>query len=195
MRAPHLILACLVSLMIGACATLPTPSGLGGEAASAPAPEEFSAADYRLGAGDKVRLTVFGEEELSGEFSVDGTGHVSLPLVGEILVRDLTVREFQAAVDVALRDGFLKDPRVSAEVTAYRPFFILGEVKRPGTYPYQNGLTVLNAVATAEGFTYRANERFVFIRREGEDTEQKFPLTSATTVRPGDTIRIGERFF
>ncbi|MEM9989564.1 MAG: SLBB domain-containing protein, partial [Pseudomonadota bacterium] len=75
------------------------------------------------------------------------------------------------------------------------PFYILGEVGRPGTYPYQNGLTVLNAVATAQGFTYRANERVVFIRRDGETQEEKYSLTSTTPVRPGDTIRISERFF
>ena len=157
--------------------------------------EAFVAEDYRLDAGDRLRLTVYGEEDLSGDFAVDGTGHVSLPLIGEVMVKDMTVREFQVAVDKALRDGYLKDPRISAEVTAYRPFYILGEVKRPGTYPYQNGLTVLNAVATAEGFTYRANERFVFIRRDGAENEQKYSLTSGTPVRPGDTIRISERFF
>ena len=125
----------------------------------------------------------------------DGTGYVSLPLVGEIKASALTVREFQGAVDTAFRDGYLKDPRISAEVTTYRPYFILGEVKQPGTYAYQNGLTVLNAVATAQGFTYRANERFVFIRRDGAEKETKVPLTSTTPVQPGDTIRISERFF
>lgn len=159
------------------------------------AADVYSADAYTLGAGDRIRLTVFGEDELSGEFAVDGSGHVSLPLIGEVLVRDMTVREFQKAVETALLDGFLKDPRVSAEVISHRPFYILGEVKRPGTYPYQSGLTVLNAVATAEGFTYRANERFVFIRREGETDERKYPLTSSTPVRPGDTIRVSERFF
>lgn len=151
--------------------------------------------EYRLGTGDRVRLIVFGEADLSGEFAVDSTGNVSLPLVGDLMVRDMTVQEFQTTVDAAFRDGYLNDPKISAEVISHRPFYILGEVKRPGTYAYQNGLTVLNAVATAEGFTYRANERFVFIRREGEDNEQKYPLSSSTPVRPGDTIRIAERFF
>lgn len=184
----------LTMLGLTACATAPS-SEVSPQAAQSASQDTFSAEGYQLGAGDKVRLTVFGEDELSGEFAVNGTGHVSLPLVGEILVRGMSVREFQRAVDAALRDGFLKDPRVSAEVATYRPFYILGEVKRPGTYAYQSDLTVLNAVATAEGFTYRANERFVFIRREGEEQERKYPLTSTTTVRPGDTIRISERFF
>ncbi|MEM9989157.1 MAG: polysaccharide biosynthesis/export family protein, partial [Pseudomonadota bacterium] len=140
--------------------------------------EAFEVENYRLDAGDKIKLVVFGEDALSGEFAVDGTGHVSLPLIGEIKAGGGTVRDFQRAVDDALRDGYLKDPRVSAEVSSYRPFYILGEVGRPGTYPYQNGLTVLNAVATAQGFTYRANERVVFIRRDGETQEEKYSLTS-----------------
>ncbi|WOI52892.1 polysaccharide biosynthesis/export family protein [Parvularcula sp. LCG005] len=186
----RILVSVLLTLWLTGCATAPAPTSTEGVA-----PEAFSAEDYRLGPGDKVKLTVYGEEDLSGEYSVDGAGQVSLPLIGEFQARGLTVRELQGSVDAALRDGYLKDPSVSAEVVAYRPFYILGEVKRPGTYAYQSGLTVLNAVATAEGFTYRANERFVYIRRAGDQEESKFPLTSTTTVRPGDTIRIGERFF
>ena len=90
---------------------------------------------------------------------------------------------------------FLKDPRVSAEVLTFRPFYILGEVDKPGTYPYTSGLTVLNAVATAGGFTYRADKRNVWIKHNGETSEVKGELTPSTTDAPGDTIRIGERFF
>jgi polysaccharide export outer membrane protein len=184
----------MIALVLGIAACASDAAGPAPRLASAE-PEAFKVEDYRLGAGDRVRLTVFGETDLSGDFSVDGTGQVSLPLIGEVEARNLTVREFQRAVDARLRDGYLKDPRVSAEVVQYRPFYILGEVQRPGTYAYQNGLTVLNAVATAQGFTYRANEKVVFIRRDGDQEEQKFPLTSTTPVRPGDTIRISERFF
>lgn len=189
-----IILSGIIALTLGlaACASDGVPLATSQEGV---APEAFKVEDYRLGPGDRVKLTVFGEEALSGEFAVDGAGQVSLPLVGEVKASGGTVRDFQRAVETALRDGYLRDPRVSAEVATYRPFFILGEVQRPGTYPYQNGLTVLNAVATAQGFTYRANERFVFIRRDGEEQEHKYPLTSTTPVRPGDTIRIAERFF
>lgn len=154
-----------------------------------------TASDYRLGSGDKVRVIVFGETELTGEFYVSGSGKIAMPLVGEVNAQGLTTAEFQAAVEQALKQGFLRDPKVSAEVLNYRPFYILGEVNKPGEYPYTNGLTVLNAVATAQGFTYRANNKVVFIKRANDGSEHKVSLTSSTTVAPGDTIRITERFF
>ncbi len=151
--------------------------------------------DYLLGAGDKVRVTVYGEPDLSGEFFVTGSGLMSLPLIGEIKAGGLTVGQFQDAVQKSLSDGYLKEPRVSAEVLTFRPFYILGEVVKPGTYPYTAGLTVLNAVATAGGFTYRADKKSVYIKHSGETSEAKSALEPSTQVAPGDTIRIGERFF
>lgn len=151
--------------------------------------------EYRLGAADKLRVIVFGEESLSGEFVVSGAGTVSLPLIGEVQAAGLTVPEVQAAIEARLRDGYLKDPRVSAEVLNYRPFYILGEVKKPGEYPYTNALTVMNAAARAEGFTYRADTRRVFIKHANETSEREYPLTSSTPVAPGDTVRIAERYF
>lgn len=150
---------------------------------------------YRLGPGDKVRVITFGEESLSGEFFVGSTGAVSLPLIGEVRAAGLTLPEFQAGFEAALKNGYLKEPRVSVEVLNYRPFYILGEVEKPGTYAYTSGLTVMNAVATAEGFTYRANRKRVFIKREGETEEREYPLAGDLPVAPGDTIRIAERFF
>jgi polysaccharide export outer membrane protein len=151
--------------------------------------------DYRLGSGDKVKVTVFGEESLTGEFFVGANGKVAMPLLGEVQAAGLTLREFQKEVETALIDGYLKEPKVSAEVLNYRPFYILGEVNKPGTYPYTSGLTVVNAVATAEGFTYRANTKRVFIKRANELKEREVELNSMTQVAPGDTIRIAERFF
>ena len=151
--------------------------------------------DYLLGPADKVRVTVYGEPSLSGEFFVTGSGLMSLPLIGEIKAGGMTVGQFQQVVQTALSDGYLKDPRVSAEVLTFRPFYILGEVEKPGTYPYTSGLTVLNAVATAGGFTYRADKKNVWIKHNGETTEQKSELTPSIVVAPGDTIRLGERFF
>jgi polysaccharide export outer membrane protein len=151
---------------------------------------------YRLGAGDKVRIIVFGEDSLTGEYLVPGgPGKISFPLVGDISAGGLTVSELETELENALRDGFLKQPRVSIEVLEYRPFFILGEVMKPGEYPFTNGLTVLNAVATANGFTYRADTRKVYIKRANSTAEQRFQLTTSTPVEPGDTIRIAERFF
>ena len=151
--------------------------------------------EYRLGSGDKVRVITFGEESLSGEFFVGGSGKVSIPLVGELPALGLTAREFQASVETALKEGYLKEPRVSVEILNYRPFYILGEVEKPGTYPYTSGLSVVNAVATAGGYTYRANTKRVFINRPDSDKEEEYPLESNTPVAPGDTIRIAERFF
>jgi polysaccharide export outer membrane protein len=150
---------------------------------------------YRLGADDKIRVITFGEDSLSGEFLVSGAGKVSMPLVGEVQAAGLTIPEFQHEVETALKNGYLKDPHVSVEVLTYRPFYILGEVQKPGEYPYTNGLTVLNAVATANGFTYRANTKKVFIKRADSSTEEEYPLTSTMPVAPGDTIRIAERLF
>jgi polysaccharide export outer membrane protein len=132
---------------------------------------------------------------LTGEFFVGGSGKVSLPLIGDVQATGLTVPQFQTAVEEALKQGYLKEPRVSVEVLTYRPFYILGEVTKPGEYPYTNGLTVQNAVATANGFTYRANTKKVFVRHAGSTKEDEVPLTSTTQVAPGDTIRIAERFF
>ncbi|MGN6209301.1 polysaccharide biosynthesis/export family protein [Asticcacaulis sp.] len=151
--------------------------------------------EYRLGSGDKIRLIVFGEPDLSGEFTISGDGIVSLPLIRDVRAAGLTAPQLQANVETAFKEGYLKDPRVSIEVLTFRPFYILGEVVKPGEYPYSNGITVVNAVALASGYTYRANQKKVFIRHAGATTEEEVPLTSATMVAPGDTIRIAERYF
>jgi polysaccharide export outer membrane protein len=147
-----------------------------------------------LGAGDQIRITVFNEPDLTGPFTVGSQGAIAYPLVGSIRAGGLTVPEFTTALEQAL-GIYIRAPRVAVEVTNYRPFFILGEVQRPGTYPYSASLTVPNSVATAGGFTYRANRSRVFIRHANENVERSFPLTVATPVLPGDTVRIGERIF
>lgn len=179
------------ALVFGIAAQASAQAPKGAEAA----PAERVIPEYRLGAGDKVRVIVFGEEALTGEFFVSGSGKVSFPLIGEIPASGSTIQEFQGAIAAKLSDGYLKEPRVSAEVLNYRPFYILGEVNKPGEYPYTNSLTVMNAVATAQGFTYRADTKKVYVKRATDASEQSYPLTSTTPVAPGDTIRIGERFF
>ena len=175
--------------------------GFGGVVAAAeanaaePVAATRSLPEYRLGSGDKVRVTTFGESALTGEFLVSGTGKVSLPLVGELPALGLTARELQASVETTLKQGYLKEPRVSVEILSYRPFYILGEVKSPGTYPFTSDLTVVKAVATAGGFTDRANMRKVFIKRPDSEKEERYSLDANTPVAPGDTIRIAERFF
>jgi polysaccharide export outer membrane protein len=151
--------------------------------------------NYQLGAGDRVRVTVYGETDLSGEFFVSQQGIVAYPLIGEVPAAGRTLSQFQDDVAEKLKQGFIKDPKVSAEVLNYRPFYILGEVMRPGTYPYSADMTVMNAVATAGGFSYRANTRRVFIKRAGESVEKALRLDAGMMVQPGDTVRIGERLF
>ncbi len=151
--------------------------------------------NYQLGPGDKVRVIVYGEADLTGEFFVSQQGVVAYPLVGEIPAAGRTLSQFTEEVAAKLKEGFIKDPKVSAEVLNYRPFYILGEVMRPGTYPFTADMTVMNAVATAGGFTYRARTNRVFIKRAGDSTEQVLKLDAGMMVQPGDTVRIGERLF
>jgi len=177
------------ALALGACATEPLPQGNGSYAVE-------SGHDYRLGPGDKVRLNVFGEDKLSGEFIVANNGDVAVPLIGDVKAGGLTPVGFQTAVqDKLSASGMVREPKVSADVVAYRPFYILGEVSKPGQYPYAIGLTVTKAVATAGGFTYRANDREVFITKEGTSQEVPLNLTAASWIGPGDTIRVAERHF
>ncbi|HRJ12325.1 MAG TPA: polysaccharide biosynthesis/export family protein [Alphaproteobacteria bacterium] len=150
---------------------------------------------YRLGSGDEIRLTVFGEESMTGNYKVDGAGMISLPLVGNVQAGNLTVAELQMRIAQHLSQGFLLNPRVSVQVMNYRPFFILGEVNRPNQYPYVEGMKVINAVAVAGGYTYRANERSMTIVRGNDPTRSKQPADPTTIVMPGDTIEIQERFF
>lgn len=150
---------------------------------------------YQLGSGDQIKVTVYGEEDLSGEFELDGTGTISLPLIGSVTIGGKILTDAQGLIAEQLSDGFLINPRVSIEVLNYRPFYILGEVKDPGSYPYVSGMTVLNAIALASGFTYRASENKIEVTRriDGEEQEIRIKLTEA--VLPGDIIRVPERLF
>jgi len=173
-------------------------TGLQAQAQTTTPQQASSAADqriYRLGSGDKLRLTVYGEPDLGGEFVVDGSGKVSVPLIGEVQAQGLTVSEFREMVEARLKDGYLLTPRATAEVTNYRPYYILGEVGKAGEYAYVDGLSVINAIARAEGFTYRAQQKRVFIKSYGSDKETEYPLTPELLAQPGDTIRIAERYF
>lgn len=161
---------------------------------AAPLPQaSASSQEYVLGVGDKIRLTVFGETDLSGDYEVGSTGLVALPLIGDIHAAGQPLRVFEQFVRAKLAQGYLRDPRVSAQVVNYRPFFILGEVAKPGSYPYVNGMTILNAVALAGGYTYRADKSGVTVTRGGNGGENKAEETA--TVQPGDIIRVPERFF
>ena len=150
---------------------------------------------YLLGSGDKLRVIVYGEDDLGGQYEIDGTGLVRLPLIGQVQAGGLSVRQFEQEVKAKLDRGYLKDARVSIEVMNYRPFYIIGEVNKPGEYPYVNGMNVITAVAMAGGYTYRANESDVYLRRNGSNDEKSVPANPTTRIDPGDIVRVPERFF
>lgn len=154
-------------------------------------------AEYRLAPGDKMHIIVFGEETLTGDYVLTSAGNLSFPLVGSIAATNTTVEQLQAALAAALADGFVKNPRVSMQVISFRPFYILGEVNKPGEYPVSTGLTLEQAVASAGGYTYRANTRRIALKRATETREGLIDLREAPSVviRAGDTIRIKERHF
>jgi polysaccharide export outer membrane protein len=180
-----------MALALSACGAqfdaLPGPSsGLGA------ATTTFAQQEYTLGSEDKIRLTVFGEQQLSGEFLVDSSGSVSLPLIGEVKAGGLTLRQFENQVTQKLKQGYLQDPKVSAEVVNFRPIYVIGEVQKPGQYPYVSDMTVSKAVALANGYTYRASENTVIITRGGRSFKAE---GAGIKILPGDEVRIPERYF
>ena len=156
---------------------------------------EADAQAYKLGPGDKLNIITFDESQLTGVFAVNSKGAVSLPWIGDVVAVGRTETQVRDDIVARLRDGYIINPQVSVQVLALRPYYILGEVNKPGQYPYVTGLTVMAAVATAQGFTYRANQHKVYIKHVGQVSELKVPLGAATEVQVGDTIRIVERYF
>lgn len=158
-------------------------------------PSTGTLADYRLDVGDRIKVTVYNEPNLSGDYGVGADGGVSLPLIGTVPASGHTVNEVISAARARYADGYLRQPKLSGEVSVFRPFFIIGEVGTPGSYPYIVGLTAMNAIATAKGFTPRANRDVVQIRKQGQTGEVNYRLTPELQIYPGDTIRVGERYF
>jgi polysaccharide export outer membrane protein len=183
--------------MIAAMALTVMLASCGGSLSTRPAntPGLVASAQYTIDTGDKLRIVVFGEADLSGEFEIDSQRMISMPLIGQLRAGGLTLSQLEATIIERLRAGYMKDPRVSIEVLNYRPFFILGEVNKPGSYPFVNGMTVLNAVAIAGGYTYRGSTERSLITRADDPAHAEQPADETTAVRPGDTIRVRERFF
>src|SRR5665213_2825141 len=146
--------------------------------------------NYQLGPGDKLRVIVYGEDDLGGTFDVDGGGFVSLPLIGQVKVAGYTAHQVEGAVTNKLADGFVNQPRVNVQVQQYRPFYVLGEVNKPGEYPYVNEMNVSNAVAVAGGYTLKAIESGFYVRRNGDPHEVYMSADSGAKIYPGDIVRI-----
>lgn len=158
-----------------------------------PAPTQNT---YRIATGDKIKVTVFNEQDLTGEFLVNERGNVAFPLAGEIQAAGSTPDEFQKRLTARLSRKYVKNPRVAVEMVNYRPFNVLGEVKNAGQYPYRPGLTIQDAVALAGGFTYRANTRTVYIRRANTTGEITVRTDGERVpILPGDNVRVPERYF
>lgn len=181
---------------LGMCALSSTLTALpaaaqdfSGAAAGAPVVEA-----YRLGAGDKLRITIYKEDDLSGEYEVDSSGNVSLKLIGSVPAVGRTLPELSKAIEAKLRDGYMLDPRVAIDVLNYRPFYVLGEVNSPGSFPYVSGITVLKAIALAGGFTFRARTNKIELIH-ADEPDKPILVDQNTLLLPGDIIRIKERFF
>lgn len=184
--------------LVGAAIVVAAAQMLGGCATGAhrAAPTVTEVREYRLGAGDGLRLIFYGEDKLNGEYSIGSDGRLALPLIGVLDAGGKTLPELQEAIRAAYaRGGFLLDPKVAVEILRYRPFFVLGEVNAPGQYPFIPGMTVRQAIATAKGYTYRAQQGTAMITRWGEADEVAYKLSPGTAVTPGDTIRVPERHF
>jgi polysaccharide export outer membrane protein len=161
------------------------------------APSAFSeGGEYRLGLGDKVRVRVFGADQIGGEFQIDLSGSIDPPLVGVVRAEGLTPVELKNSLAQRLKKaGIIDDPQVSVDLIAASPFYVLGEVEKSGEYPYHPGLNVVSAIATAGGFRYRADQHKVMVRRRGQTAEVALPTLSAAPVYPGDIVRVPGRFF
>ena len=185
-RWPEWFWPAAVSLMLWGCAP-------GSDLPSTP---QGAAQAYVLGAGDTVRVTTFGEQDLTGQFRISDSGVLDVPLLGQVRAGGQTVEGLSQEISAQLkRRNLFRDPHVSVEVVSYRPVFILGEVAKPGEYPYEPGMTVLRAVAIAGGFTYRAiTDRASILRVEGEQGVET-RAGRGTLVQPGDVVSIYERVF
>ena len=156
---------------------------------------EAATTPAKLQPGDKIKITVYGEDKLSGDYQLDQSGQISLPLAGTITAQGLTQGELEKALAQKFRSEYLKDPKVTVTIATLQPFYMMGEVTKPGQYPYQSGLNVLTALAIAGGPTYRANRTTVQIQRRGESTMHDYPISTTVPVLPGDVIKVPERYF
>lgn len=177
----------LMAALLSGCAV---PGDYRAELLSAPPPQS-----YALAAGDRLRVIVYGQDALSNSYAVDGSGRISMPLIGSVPVRDRDPASVEREIAARLRDGFVRDPRVSVEVEAFRPFFVLGEVAAAGQFPFVEGMTARTAVAIAGGFSPRGYQGGVDLTRviDGQPVTGRVPLD--TLLRPGDTIMVRERIF
>jgi polysaccharide export outer membrane protein len=185
-------------LSIALLAALGLPLGLAGCAAPRAVPPPLAAAfdePYVLASGDRLRVNVFGQQNLTSSYAVEPDGAIAMPLVGRLKVEGQTSDQVRSGIETKLKSGFLRDPNVSVEIESYRPFFILGEVTQSGQYPYVAGMTAQSAVAIANGFSPRAVQDRVELTRRIGDRVYKAEVPLTYPIRPGDTVTALERWF
>jgi polysaccharide export outer membrane protein len=162
--------------------------------AAAPAPAPYDEA-YRLDAGDKLRVVVYGQDGLTNTYAIDAGGSITMPLIGAVPARGRTPARLAAEISARLRNGYIRDPSVAVEIESYRPFFILGEVAAPGQYPYVPNMSVESAVAIAGGFSPRARRDTVTLTHTDNSGSMRVVVPLGTALSPGDTVLVGERWF
>ena len=150
---------------------------------------------YHLDAGDKLRVVVYGQEGLTNTYAIDASGSITMPLIGSVPARGRTAAGLAAEITAKLRNGYIREPSVAVEIEAYRPFFILGEVQAPGQYPYVPNMTVESAIAIAGGFSPRARRDVVILTHTDASGAVRYEVPLGTSLKPGDTVQVGERWF
>jgi polysaccharide biosynthesis/export protein len=177
-------------------ASTPSPQAYDAYAAAPmPVPSGRHDAAYRLDAGDKLRVVVYGQDGLTNTYAIDAGGSITLPLIGAVPARGRTTAELANAIAAKLRNGYIREPSVAVEIESYRPFFILGEVAAPGQYPYVPSMTVESAVAIAGGFSPRARRDTVTLTHTDGGGTARYVVPLGTSVSPGDTVMVSERWF
>jgi protein involved in polysaccharide export with SLBB domain len=183
----------LALFMLLAAGAAPMPAGA--QEQNAAAGSGATDAQYRISAGDKLNIVVFGQEDVSGDFQVDGGGNITMPLLGQVAAAGRTVTQLQSEITTALDKDYIVNPRVSIEVLNYRPFYILGQVNSPGSYPYVSGMDVRQAIAIAGGFTRRARTSSVTVIRQTAKGSVEIDAKPDAPILPGDTIEVERRLF
>ncbi len=201
-KIPSIFLLLLASLLLAGCVSksnskwVTTVNSFVPQASQGKTSSPLHGQAYTVGQGDRLQVRVFGEPTLTGEYAVDGTGTISMPLLRSVQVAGLNTQQVEQRIATKLRQKFLRNPNVSVEIRTFRPFYILGEVNRSGQYPYVDGMSVQTAVAIAGGFTPRAKRSKIKVtRRYSNNSSRTLILRKSDTLQPGDTIVVEERFF
>lgn len=182
----------LTSLLLSACGpVIAVPPSASGNA-----PAAHNEATYTLSSGDSIKLSVYGEEEMNGTYMLDPSGVITVPMIGQVQATGITAEDLQKKItETLVKDKYLSKPLVTVDIIAMRPFYILGEIKSPGSYPYQPSLDVFKAIATAGGYTPRAAKGRILIDRGTGPNRQHFNASEDTAILPGDSITVRERIF